>query len=187
MNVAVSAFVRAGMPSLFQAIFASVFIALCAQIRISLPFTPIPITVQTLGLMLVGVTLGSRKGVWAILFYLIQGCLGAPVWAGGVGGFMNLLGPRGGYLMSYPLEVYLIGRFSERQDRKALSLFVLFVFSVSIQLGIGSMWLSQFVGLDRCLLLGFYPFFLVELAKVCFVMCYLKFQKKQFDQLGALS
>lgn len=187
MNKVISvSFAQEDMPALFQSALASLFIALCAQIQISLPFTPVPITFQTLAVMFVGATLGSRKGLLAIVFYLVQGCMGAPVWAGGGSGFLRLLSPTGGYLMAYLLQVFLIGRFLGKQDKKNISVFFVLLFSVCIQMTIGSLWLSQFVGLDRCLAMGFYPFIAGEALKAFFVTCYFRFQKTRFNSMGVL-
>ena len=100
-----------------QILGASLFLALCAQIRIPLPFTPVPLTLQTCGMMLVGATLGSRKGMLAVIAYIVEGSLGAPFFAGGSCGFMKLLGPTGGYFAGWILQAYIVGFFMERQVR----------------------------------------------------------------------
>jgi biotin transport system substrate-specific component len=107
--------------SFFQILFAACFMGVCAQIKIPLHFTPVPLTVQTTGVMLIGVFLGSRKGVYAILFYLIQGCLGLPVWAGGASGFLHFTGPTGGYLMASILQVAFIGWFLEKRRKTSFN------------------------------------------------------------------
>ena len=159
----------------FQVVLASFFLALCAQIEIPLYFTPVPITVQTLGVFLIGAVLGSRKGSLAVMLYVVQGGLGAPFFAGGSGGLIHLLGPTGGYLMAYPLQGYLVGKFAEKKDLKLL---VGFFLAICVQLGIGSLWLAQFVGIKKCLILGFYPFILGDVMKAFIVTMYLKFQRK---------
>ena len=83
--------------------------AVLAYLRIPLPFTPVPITGQTLGVMLSGLLLGPRWGFAAQLAYVLLGAAGAPVFAGGQAGPGVLAGPTGGYLLSYPLAAALIG------------------------------------------------------------------------------
>ncbi len=100
----------------------SLFLALCAQISFHLSFTPVPITLQTLGVLLTGAALGSRRGGLAMLSYLAEGALGLPVFAGGTGGFIHLIGFTGGYLWSYPLAAFVTGLLCERHlDQRFLT------------------------------------------------------------------
>src|SRR6202047_3216119 len=89
---------------------ASLFVALCARITIPLPFTPVPLTVQNFGVLLVGLMLGSKRGFAALALYLAEGAIGMPVFnPTGVGGFAQLLGPTGGFLLAYPFVAWLAG------------------------------------------------------------------------------
>src|SRR6185437_14103934 len=82
---------------------ASLFVAICAHITIPLPFTPVPLTLQNFAVLLVGVTLGSRRGFAALALYLTEGIAGLPVFnPTGPGGLAQILGPTGGFLMAYP-------------------------------------------------------------------------------------
>src|SRR5437660_3527900 len=100
----------------------SLFLALCAQLSFHLSFTPVPITLQTLGVLLTGAALGSRRGGLAMLSYLAEGALGLPVFAGGTGGFIHLIGFTGGYLWSYPLAAFVTGLLCERHlDQRFLT------------------------------------------------------------------
>lgn len=76
---------------------ASLLIALISQIMVRLPFSPVPITGQTFAVLLVGATLGSRRGALAVLAYLVEGLIGLPVFAGGGAGLAYLRGPTGGF------------------------------------------------------------------------------------------
>ena len=88
----------------------SLFVALCARITIPLPFTPVPLTVQNFGVLLVGLLLGSRRGFAALALYLAEGAVGLPVFnPTGLGGIAQLLGPTGGFLLAYPLVAWLAG------------------------------------------------------------------------------
>jgi biotin transport system substrate-specific component len=93
---------------------ASLFVALCARVTIPLPFTPVPLTVQNFGVLLVGLLLGSRRGFAALALYLAEGAIGMPVFSPvGVGGIAHLLGPTGGFLLAYPLVAWLAGYVME--------------------------------------------------------------------------
>jgi biotin transport system substrate-specific component len=89
---------------------ASLFVALCARIVLPLPFTPVPLTLQNFGVLLVGLALGSRRGFAALALYLAEGLVGMPVFSPtGPGGLAQLLGPTGGFLLSYPLVAGIAG------------------------------------------------------------------------------
>src|SRR5579863_8534874 len=93
----------------------SLIVALCARITIPLPFTPVPLTVQNLGVLLVGMLLGSKRGFAALALYLAEGVAGLPVFnPTGPGGIAQLLGPTGGFLMVYPLVAFVAGYVFER-------------------------------------------------------------------------
>jgi len=94
---------------------ASLFIALCARITIPLPFTPVPLTAQNFGVLLIGLLLGSRRGFAVLALYLAEGALGMPVFnPTGPGGIAQLLGPTGGFLLAYPFVAWLAGFVMER-------------------------------------------------------------------------
>src|SRR5437764_2922135 len=94
---------------------ASIFVAVCARIYLPLPGTPVPLTVQNLGVLLVGLALGSRRGFLALALYLVEGASGLPVFSPALaGGFVQLLGPTGGYLIAYPFVAALTGYIFER-------------------------------------------------------------------------
>jgi biotin transport system substrate-specific component len=93
---------------------ASLFVALCARITIPLPFTPVPLTVQNFGVLLVGLMLGSKRGFAALALYLAEGAMGMPVFNPlGPGGIAQLLGPTAGFLLAYPLVAWLAGYVME--------------------------------------------------------------------------
>jgi biotin transport system substrate-specific component len=166
--------------SFAQILCASLFIGLCAQVKIPLPWTPVPITGQTFATLFIGCLLGSRKGALAALFYLIEGSLGLPVWSGGAAGFLHLMGPTGGYRIAYIVQVYLVGWYTERLQtipffKTASALF----FSCILQMGLGVMWLGYFVGYKAVLLMGLYPFLPGEAIKSILVTYYLRKREKQ--------
>src|SRR5213082_1341553 len=92
----------------------SALIAIAAQIAIPIPFSPVPLTLQPLAVLLVGVVLGSTRGAAAAALYLLEGVSGMPVFAQGHGGVIWLTAATAGYLYSYPLAAWSAGWFSER-------------------------------------------------------------------------
>jgi biotin transport system substrate-specific component len=94
---------------------ASLFVALCARVTVPLPFTPVPLTLQNFGVLLVGLTLGSRRGFAALALYLVEGASGMPVFnPAGPGGIAQLLGATGGFLLAYPFVAAVAGWVMER-------------------------------------------------------------------------
>ncbi|MCD4685112.1 MAG: biotin transporter BioY [Anaerolineae bacterium] len=145
----------------------AVFVALSAQAAVYLPFSPVPVTGQTLAVLLVGVLLGRQRGTAAVLVYLAEGAMGLPVFAGGMGGTAVLLGPTGGYLFGFVAAAYVTGMLAERAwDRHVPQVLVAMVLGNLVIYGIGLVWLSTFVGWDRVLALGFWPFVPGDIAKV---------------------
>lgn len=93
---------------------ASLFVALCAHVTVPLPFTPVPLTLQNFGVLLVGLMLGARRGFLALALYLAEGMLGLPVFSPiGPGGLAQLAGPTGGFLLTYPFVAGLAGLIVE--------------------------------------------------------------------------
>lgn len=171
--IQVSISTRDWLFSALQVLAASCFIALCAQIQIPLYFTPVPLSGQTLGIMLVAVTLGSRKGVLSVLAYIAEGCVGLPVFIGGASGIGCFVRATGGYFWGFLLQAYIIGWFAERRADSSKMLCALLI-SCAVQLGAGAWWLASFVGFERALVLGVYPFLPGEVLKAMGVLSYWK-------------
>lgn len=94
---------------------ASLFVALCARVTLPLPFTPIPLTLQNFGVLAVALVLGPRHGFAALALYLAEGAAGMPVFnPAGPGGFAQLMGATGGFLMAYPFVAFVTGWVYER-------------------------------------------------------------------------
>jgi biotin transport system substrate-specific component len=151
----------------FLILGASMFIALCAQIAVRVPFSPVPITGQTLAVLVVGGFLGSRRGTLSVLAYLAEGIAGFPVFAGGGSGPIWLLGPTGGYLVGFVAAAWVAGCLCERlwDHSVAGTLVIMLAGSATIYL-IGLPWLGHFVGTDNALALGLVPFVAGDLLKV---------------------
>ena len=156
---------------LSQLLGTSLLIALISQVRIPLPFTPVPVTLQTLAVMMAGMTLGSRKGALAVLFYLAQVSCGLPVLNGGNANAFALLGPTGGYLIGFVAQAFLVGYVSERmQTFQPVKLFLGCLLACAVQLALGSLQLASFVGWEMVFWMGVYPFLLGEVCKI-FLAC----------------
>ena len=99
-----------GVGQLAVVIGASLFVALCARVALPLPFTPVPLTLQNFGVLLVGLALGPRRAFAALVLYLAEGVAGMPVFSPtGPGGVAQLLGPTGGFLLAYPFVAGIAG------------------------------------------------------------------------------
>jgi biotin transport system substrate-specific component len=159
--------VRSAGASILLILGASAFVAVCAQVSFRLPFTPVPLTLQTLGVLTAGMALGSRGGVIALCLYLAEGAAGLPVFAGGAAGAHHLAGPTGGYLMAYPFAAGLTGYLAQAGwDRRPLGAFSAAVLGTSLILAMGSAWLALFVGsYGRSFALGVLPFVPGDLVK----------------------
>ncbi len=148
------------------ALSGSAVLALFAKLQV--PFAPVPLTGQTLGLLLLGAFFGARLGAASALIYLLEGALGLPVFARG-GGLGYLFGPTGGYLVAFPLAAFLVGALFERgAGRRTLpAFFALLLGAASVYL-VGLPWLALFLGVgpERALAVGLFPFVIGDLLKV---------------------
>src|SRR6202035_5449439 len=103
---------------------ANILLVLCAHIVIPLPFTPVPVTGQTFGVLLVAVLLGSQRGMLTCVLYLIEGMAGLPVFQPlGMPGPLRLAGPTAGYLLAYPSAAFVTGLIVERVSTYRFSRF----------------------------------------------------------------
>src|SRR5438270_1436678 len=147
---------------------ASLFVALCARVTLPLPFTPVPLTLQNFAVLLVGMTLGSKRGFAALALYLAEGLAGLPVFnPTGPGGLAQLLGPTGGFLMVYPLVAALAGWIMER-GRKSFLRASLAGFLAEIVLFSGGItWLAILThSFAQAVRFGLYWFVFAEVIKV---------------------
>ena len=149
--------------------------AAAAQVSIPLPFTPVPLTLQPMVVLLGGAALGSRLGMSAQVLYLTAGIAGLPVFAASPvlpQGALRLLGPTGGYLMSYPFAAFVTGLLAERGfDRRYVTSVVAMAAGLAVIFTGGVLWLAWFArpsaaGFDGALRTGLYPFVLKDLYKI---------------------
>jgi biotin transport system substrate-specific component len=156
-------------------LFVTALTAAAAQISIPLPFTPVPFTLQPMVVLLGGAALGSRLGMSSQVLYLLLGAAGLPVFAASPllpQGFARLLGPTGGYLLSYPLAAFAAGWLAERNfDRRYLTSLLAMAAGLSIVFACGVAWLAWFAqpapaGLPVALRTGLVPFLAADAMKV---------------------
>ena len=152
--------------NLFLAILGTILLALSAKIKI--PFWPVPMTMQTFVILLLGIVYGWKLGLFTVLLYLFEGIIGIPVFAGtpekGIG-LVYFTGPTMGYLIGFLAAVFLTG-FLNFNDN-FIKNFIKLIFSVSFIYIFGLLWLGSLIGWDKPIFeLGAQPFLLAELFKV---------------------
>jgi biotin transport system substrate-specific component len=147
---------------------ASLLVALCARVTIPLPFTPVPLTLQNFGVLLVGMLLGSRRGFAALALYLAEGAAGLPVFnPTGPGGTLQLFGVTGGFLMAYPLVAGLAGYVMERGRKTFARAAVAGLLAEVVLFAGGLSWLAIQTGsIKLALRFGLYWFIFAEVIKV---------------------
>jgi biotin transport system substrate-specific component len=147
---------------------ASLLVALCARITIPLLFTPVPLTVQNFGVLLVGLLLGSRRGFAALALYLAEGAMGMPVFSPmGPGGIAQLLGPTGGFLLAYPLVAWLAGYVMEHGRKSFARAAMGGLLSEVVLFAGGLTWLAVLThSVAQAIRWGLYWFLFAEIIKV---------------------
>jgi len=163
---------------------ANILLVLCAHIVIPLPWTPVPITGQTFGVLLVAVLLGARRGAITLILYLLEGAAGLPVFQPlGLPGLARFAGPTAGYLFSYPMAAFVTGWLVERgaklRDSRAggsrlagLSLLGALISGEAIIFACGCAWLAVFLGMGWSVAWsqGALPFVPGEIIKMALIV-----------------
>ena len=159
---------------IFKVVLISILgtLLLTISAKIKIPFYPVPMTMQTFVVVLLGITLGSRIGLLTISLYLFEGIFGLPVFAGtpekGIG-FIYFTGPTMGYLIGFLVAVYLAGSFE--YNKGIINTFLKLTFSISFIYILGLIWLGQLVGWDKPIFdFGAKPFLLAELFKILLLL-----------------
>jgi biotin transport system substrate-specific component len=149
-------------------LLGALFVAALAQIEIPLPFTPVPITGQTFGVLLVGAALGSKRGAASLISYLVLGTIGLPFFAGGARGLNILIGATGGYLIGFIIAAYVIGFLAERGLERSVrtSIFPFLAGTIIIYV-CGVAWLSIVLGsFSKAVTAGLLPFLIGDAIKL---------------------
>lgn len=153
-------------------LFVTVLTVIAAQVSVPLPFTPVPFTLQPMVVLLGGAALGARLGMSAQILYLALGIAGLPVFAASPilpQGFARLLGPTGGYLMSYPLAAFVTGYLAQRGfDRRYSTSVLAMVAGLAVVFTFGVTWLAigANAGLSHAIATGLVPFIPADIVKV---------------------
>ncbi len=155
--------------SLFMALIGTIVIAVSSKIKI--PFYPVPMTMQTLVVLIIGIGFGWKLGMATIALYLFEGIIGLPVFSGtpekGIG-FIYFVGPTMGYLIGFIVAVFFAGKFE--YDNNLIKNFFKLTFATSFIYILGMIWLGGLIGWDKPVYeLGVQPFLLAELFKILLV------------------
>lgn len=181
----------AGMNGALRAVLLAVAgsLLLTASAKIQVPFYPVPITMQTFAVLVIGLAYGARLGAATLLFYLAQGAAGLPVFAGtpekGIG-LLYMAGPTGGYLLGFLFAAFAVGWLAERGwDRSVPKTLVAMLAGVSIIYLPGVLWLGGLIGWDKPVLdLGLYTFLPGELFKMALAAALLPLAWKALARRG---
>jgi biotin transport system substrate-specific component len=146
------------------AIVGSVLLAVSAKVQI--PFWPVPMTMQTFMILVLGMVYGPRLGVATLGLYLSEGAVGLPVFATG-SGIDYMIGPTGGYLAGFVLAIFVTGHLAGRGwDRNIVKTLVAMLAGTLLIFTPGILWLSTFIGFENALAAGLTPFLLSESLKI---------------------
>jgi biotin transport system substrate-specific component len=152
---------------------ASLFVAVCARVTVPLPLTPVPLTLQNFGVLLVGLSLGSRRGFLVLVLYLAEGLMGMPVFnPTGPGGVAQLLGPTGGFLLAYPFVAGIAGWVFEEKTgirgKKSFALAFAACVLAETYLFVGGLsWLAILThSFAQAIRFGLYWFVFAEVIKI---------------------
>jgi biotin transport system substrate-specific component len=150
----------------FLALMGSIILAISSKIKI--PFYPVPMTMQTLVVLMIGVGFGWKLGLATVSLYLFEGIIGLPVFSGtpekGLG-LIYFTGPTMGYLLGFLVAVYISGQFNF--DNNLFNNFLKLLLATSFIYILGMAWLGSLIGWDKPIFqLGAQPFLLAELFKI---------------------
>ena len=143
----------------------SLLLAVSAQFKI--PLYPVPVTGQTLVVLLIGMTYGPRLGGITVAAYLFEGAIGLPVFAGGAAGVAVLMGPTAGYLFGFLLAAIAMGYLAERgMGRTVVSTIAAMVIGNCVIYLCGALWLANFIGFGQAIVMGVLPFLYGDVLKL---------------------
>jgi biotin transport system substrate-specific component len=146
-------------------ILGSVFLAVLSQIQV--PSIPVPVTLQTLGVMLIGLTFGFRLATATVALYLIEGAIGLPVFAGFSSGLVVLFGGTAGYLFGFLAAAALMGFMADRGATKSwLGMVATLSVGEVVIFGFGLAYLTYLYGFQNALAYGLYPFVIGDIVKM---------------------
>ena len=149
---------------LFLTLLGSILLTISAKLQI--PFYPVPMTMQTLVVLMIGMSYGAPLAALTIFLYLFQGAVGIPVFATG-GGLAYMMGPTGGYLVGFFLSATLLGILASNGWGKTWqTTAVAMILGVGVIFAMGISWLTMFIGFKGALINGFFPFIYADFLKI---------------------
>jgi len=155
------------MSQLVLVLAGSALLAISAQFAFRIPFSPVPVSGQTLVVLLIGMAYGSRLGAATVLAYLVEGGMGLPVFANGGAGWAYLAGPTGGYLTGFLVAAFILGLLAERgMGRSPISTALAMLVGTAVIYLFGATWLSSFIGFEKTVAAGILPFLYGDAAKL---------------------
>jgi biotin transport system substrate-specific component len=165
---------------LFITLLGSIALAISSKIKI--PFYPVPMTMQTLVVLMIGIGFGWKLGIATISLYLFEGIIGLPVFSGtpekGIG-LIYFTGPTMGYLIGFLPAVFFAGllkvNYKYNLIHRFILNFILYTFSVSFIYLFGLIWLTNFVPVEKIWMVGAVPFLLAELLKISILTVFVTF------------
>ncbi len=169
----VGARLSAATRDLAAALAASLAVAVAAQVAVPIPGSPVPVTGQTLALLLVGFFLGARRGALALALYVAEGIAGLPVFAGGASGPGVLVGATAGYLLAFPPAAFVAGAFASPRSSVARIVVASLASHAVIFVG-GLAVLARFLGPERAIAAGLLPFLPGEVLKIAAALVILR-------------
>ena len=149
-------------------VLGALMVGVFAQVSVPLPFTPVPLTGQTLAVLLVSAALGPARGATSLLLYLLGGAAGLPIFAGGASGAAAVLGPTGGYLIGFVVAAWIVGGLAARGlDRRVGTTLAIYAVGSAVIYLFGASWLALVlrIGPREAFDLGVAPFVVGDVLK----------------------
>src|SRR5580698_28240 len=182
---------RAGIPSSAERIVRGFAIALGGSLllavsaKVQVPFYPVPMTLQTLVVLLLGAGLGAKLAAASVGLYLIEGLASLPVFAGAVAGPPYMAGPTGGFLLGFLAAAALIGFAADRfLDRSWIRLLVSLSIGHAVIFAFGFVWLAQLIGGEKAFAAGVAPFALATILKTLLAVALVGAWRRAFRRIG---
>lgn len=162
-------------------LLAAFIIGMFAKIKISLFFTPVPIILQNSIAISYGSFLGAKKGSISVLIFVLLGIFGLPFFSDGAFGMQTILSVRGGYILSYVLAAFIVGKILQKNQNASEKLtgFTILLGHVIVLFG-GFLWFSYFVGPKNAFLLGVVPFIATDILKSIVITKLITFKNNYF-------
>ncbi len=164
--------------------FGSLFLTLSSYIEV--PMVPVPVTMQTFAIALVGALYGWRLGGITIVTWLIQGAIGLPVLAGGAAGAHHFVGPTAGYLFAFPIAGIVVGWLAERgwNGHRPWLAFAGMLIGNALCLVVGAAWLAVLIGIEQAVMTGLLPFLIGAVLKAALGAVTLRLMTRKAKRAG---